>query len=210
MPPNEDLARELADHNLQLAIPGNAQLVSETIDKACHFIRAAPDLERVVRQCVHEILLLKAPDDWVDVSHSEPRWKTTIFISVPLSSTVRGLRVAEAIVHEAMHLNLTFFEDSMQLTKATKLLYSPWRTDPRLASGVLHGLYVFACIHRLFEHVLRDEVLNDREQQHVVQRLTDIRVQIASIDRRSLLECLTPVGSELMASLFEVFDAPLL
>jgi HEXXH motif-containing protein len=101
----------------------------EVIDRAIHLFQVAPGLEPIIRSCVHEIIVLKALDISIDVSHSEPRWPTRIFISIPASSGVADLRVAEAVVHEAMHLNLTFLERSAVLVTRMELLYSPWKGE---------------------------------------------------------------------------------
>ena len=59
----------------------------------------------------------------------------------------------EAILHEAMHLQLSLIERYIPLiesTGETKLYYSPWRNEARPARGVLHGLFVFRAIYEFF------------------------------------------------------------
>jgi HEXXH motif-containing protein len=203
---DSETVTELEQYNLHVLEPVIAAGAVDVIDRSIELIRAAPGLESTIRHCVHEIILLKAPDKSFDVSHSEPRWPTRIFISVPASSPVAEIRVAEAVVHEAMHLNMTFLERYAELVAKADLLYSPWKEEARPISGVLHGLYVFACINRFFQHVSRNGKLDRRGKQHVDDRITDIGAEVASIDRISLVECLTPNGAKLAHLFFATFD----
>jgi HEXXH motif-containing protein len=199
---DEDTIAEFKHRDLHVLALPRSDCLAGILGRAADFIGAAPELESVVRRCVHEIILLQSPDNAYDISHSEPRWATRIFISIPAPSTVGELRVAEAIVHEAMHLNLTFFERNMQLVARPKLLPSPWKTELRPASGVLHGLYVFVCIYRFFEHVSQQVPLDDQGHCHVEKRFAEIWAEIDSIDRSALLDCLTPDGVSLAKDLF--------
>jgi len=110
---------------------------------------------------------LDALGDWHDVSHSEPRWPHLIFVSLPPPTHVGDLRLAEAIVHEAMHLNLSLAEGRTSLIEDDTQLYSPWRSTARPAGGVLHGVYVFAVLLRFFEDLDRREELSPEERRHL-------------------------------------------
>jgi HEXXH motif-containing protein len=179
---------------------------ADIIEEAAALIRVVPELDAIIRQCVQEILVLRAPDDSFDVSHSEPQWATRIFVSIPRPSVVAALRVAEAIVHEAMHLNLTFLEERIQLIAKTRLLYSPWKVKDRPASGVLHGLYVFVCIYRFFAQISRLVGIEDESRRHIERRRAEIRAGIASIERSSLLQCLTAGGLSVAKTSFAFVD----
>jgi HEXXH motif-containing protein len=163
-------------------------------DSVDDLLAAVPTLNRVVQTCVQEIVLLRAPEDTYDVSHSEPRWANRVFISVPPVSPLQDLRVVEALVHEAMHLNLTNLERCTPLVTDARTLGSPWRAELRPVSGVLHGLYVFCCILLFFQRFGQAARLDSTRTKYVEHRLADIATQIGSINRRSLLEGLTPAG----------------
>jgi HEXXH motif-containing protein len=193
---------ELADRDIHVIAPSVITAANGLVDRAEQLTRFAPGLQPIVRSCLQEIYSLKAPDDSFDISHSEPRWPTRIFVSFPVSSIVAELRVAEAIVHEAMHLNLTFLEGRARLVARPRMLYSPWKAEARPASGVVHGLYVFACIYSFFRYLSREVSLDDRQQRHVNQRFVDIKAEVGSIDRSSLLACLTPDGDFLVRTFF--------
>jgi HEXXH motif-containing protein len=200
-PADKVTVADLREHGLHVITP---PLMNGVIDNASQLMSIATDLETIVQRCVHEILVLKAPDDTIDVSHSEPRWPTRIFISLPRSSPTADLRVAEAIVHEAMHLNLTFLERRLELIKSERHLYSPWRNEPRPVSGVLHALYVFACISRFFEYLMRGACLEAKRRDHVRQRLDDIENEFISVNRSCVSEHLTVAGQLLVHNLFNI------
>jgi HEXXH motif-containing protein len=181
--------------------------IGDVLDSVSTLIRAAPSLESIVKRCAQEILILRASDDFCDVSHSEPRWPTRIFISIPSNSEVGRLRVAESVVHEAMHLNLTFLERQKELVAKSSGLYSPWKRELRPASGILHGLYVFACIQRFLVHVSGKSPLSSEESRHIDRRCKDICAEARSINRESLLACLTPAGSSLANCLFAIIKS---
>jgi HEXXH motif-containing protein len=204
--PLNDLAADLQSHDLSVLIPEMVPDAGAVIDAAANLISMVPSLELVVRRCVHEIFLLQAPNDSIDLSHSEPRWPTRIFLSLPFSSAARELRVAEAMLHEAMHLNLTFLEQRVELVKRSELMYSPWRAEQRPASGVLHGLYVFTCIHCFLEQISNTATFAGSPLHHLQQRLSEIKEDVYSIDRTSLARCLTPEGASLANGFFGNFD----
>lgn len=197
-----DTVLELKEHDLHAIAPKPTDV--ELIDLADKLIRPKFDLASIIDCCVHEIIVLHAPDDAYDVSHSEPRWATRIFVSIPKLSPIAPLRVAEALVHEAMHLNLTFLESRTELTSTTRALYSPWKAEARPASGVLHALYVFACIYRFLNYLSGRS--DQKERAHITRRLTDIRDEVALIDRPLLFGCLTENGLRVAQAALEAVD----
>lgn len=197
---------ELKERGIHVIATSQLGREADTIEGAATLIRIVPALENVIRRCVQEIVVLRAPDDSFDISHSEPQWATRIFVSVRRASAVSTLRVAEAIVHEAMHLNLTFLEKRTELIAKTGLLFSPWKVEDRPPLGVLHGLYVFACIYRFFAQISRVVPLGDEPQRHIELRRSEIRAEITSIKRFSLLQCLTAGGVSLAQSSFAFVD----
>jgi HEXXH motif-containing protein len=176
------------------------------IQRAGVLIHHAPSLERVVLECVREVLILDAPDEWHDVSHSEPRWRHLIFVSLPPPTPVGDLRLAEAIVHEAMHLNLSLVESHTRLVSDEGQLYSPWRLRPRPAGGVLHGVYVFASLLRFFEHLQQQEGLSTEQREHLTHRRTDILQECSQVPRNELWRSLTGEGQAIARRVFETVD----
>jgi len=159
-------------------------------------IERCGDLAGIVRSVTQEIHLLEAEPGY-DVSHSEPCWLHRAFVSVPdRRDEVGALRFAEGVIHEAMHLELTLFENNQALVRNTAdTMPSPWRDEPRPVGGVLHGLFVFSCLHAAFRKLAggTDAAAAD----HIHGRLRDISEEVRSIDLPKLSAGLTPLGAEL-------------
>ena len=135
-----------------------------------------------------------------DVSHSQPKWPDKIFVSFPERDDELGrLRLAESIVHEAMHLHLTMEELRYPLVaKSERELYSPWQATLRPAQGVLHGLFVFYCIKCFLSRIEAEGSLVEDARRHIFRRLLDIELEIVAVDLPALTEALTPRGAALV------------
>jgi HEXXH motif-containing protein len=147
-------------------------------------------------QVVGDIHLLRAAPGY-DVSHSEPRWRRRIFVSVPERADDLGaLRLAESVVHEAMHLHLTNHEIAEPLvTEFRRRMRSPWRVEQRSYRGVLHGLFVFSCLENYFRAI---PIGNEEGiARHRQGRVDEIRAEIARLDLAQLCGGLTSTGAAL-------------
>jgi HEXXH motif-containing protein len=181
-------------------------LADLAIRRAGTLIHLVPSLEHVVLKCVRELVVLNAPDEWHDVSHSEPRWPNLIFVSLPPPTAVGDVRLAEAIVHEAMHLNLSFFERGIQLIREDRELFSPWRRGPRPLAGVLHGSYVFASLLCFFAYLQLQEGLSLEQQEHLRRRRAEILDECSQVSRSELWNSLTGGGQAVAQRVFETVD----
>jgi len=150
--------------------------------------------------------VLNAPDEWHDVSHSEPRWPHRIFVSLPPASPVGDIRLAESIVHEAMHLNLSFVERYTPLIAHDEQLYSPWRFVGRPAGGVLHGIYVFATLMSFFEKLRQQEGLSPEQRNHLADRRAGILEECRQVSRSDLWRSLTADGQTIARRIFALVD----
>ena len=162
---------------------------------ALNEIAAVPDLADTVGQLARRIHLLVPNDDAYDVNFSEPELPFSVFVSIPLRPLEQmRWRVAEAIVHEAAHLQLTLVERIVPLITAPQAQHhSPWRKVARSVSGVLHGLYVFGVIA---EWTTRSSA----PASHVRQRLADIDREVKQIDGFPEASGLTHTGAALAHS----------
>jgi HEXXH motif-containing protein len=180
-------------------------LVGDAAEHAPLYAAAAAAIDEVsgladiVKARVRHVHLLQAPPEY-DISHSEPCWPDRIFVFVPdRSDDVGALRLAENVIHEAMHLHLTLFEDGTPLVRdPAGDTYSPWRRAFRPVGGVLHGLFVFACLREYFARlpVAPESVAAD----HVRRRLHEIDGEIAQIDFDLLLAALSDAGVTLVTA----------
>jgi HEXXH motif-containing protein len=141
---------------------------------------------------VRKVYLLEAPVGY-DVSHSDPGLPFSIFLSLPkLGETDAALRVAEALLHEAMHLQLTMIEHWVPLiTDDLQDGYSPWKHEIRPVGGLLHGLYVFAVIHQTCGLLMR---VRDGFRGYGNTRRSEIENEVAVLPEHP--RGLSPVGSD--------------
>ncbi|MFM9951815.1 MAG: aKG-HExxH-type peptide beta-hydroxylase [Saprospiraceae bacterium] len=119
------------------------------LNKAMAVLALVKPAHSCIAKLVRSVQVLKQEDAEIDVSYSHPQIPFSIFVSVcEDDSDIFNLRVAESILHEAMHLKLTLIEGIVPLVKpfTGNLYYSPWRDEGRPAQGVLHGLFVFKSI----------------------------------------------------------------
>jgi HEXXH motif-containing protein len=185
--------------DLHLRTPTEADRAA--LDFAGERIALIPDLLARVLHHVGAIGLLMINDDDYDQSHSAPELGTTILVSVPVGRRLAPLRVAESVVHEAMHLQLGVLEGRVPLVQTPGLLHSPWRTTVRPAGGVLHGLYVFACLREFFLRIAACRQVSAEELVHAKGRVRQIETEIAAIDLPALIQHLTPDGARLVEAL---------
>jgi hypothetical protein len=172
--------------------------ILKSVEKAFDIINRLPSLMRTVAALVRSLHLIKPQDKDCDVSFSEPRIPFSIFVSVPTKQNSQSsLRVAEAIVHEAMHLQLTLVEDIQTLVIPGGAKYfSPWRNEYRDAHGLIHGVYVFHVIDRFLAHLC---TVNKSDQQgYMKRRRKQIAKELAAIQSLRDSPELTAAASTLL------------
>ncbi len=169
---------------------------------AFNLIAESHSLFITVLTLVRSIHILSAESDQHDVSFSDPTIPFSIFISMPsVHETNSSIRLAEAIIHEAMHLQLTLIEKLCPLIfEDNKKLFSPWKNEDRRPSGVLHALYVFSVIYSSLP------LLNTADEQFVARRGLEIKKQILEIDSFRLMRGFTPIGQAFKDNLYACFD----
>jgi len=174
--------------------------------RASALLGVVPSLERVVLASVRSIVRLSSTDAEVDVSHSEPRWSGVVFVSFPLTSNVGDLRLLEGIIHEAMHINLTNVPSLGHEESTEKLVYSPWRSMNRPASGVLHGAYVFGCLLRFYELLAASGTSGALESQYIRKREAEISAEFANVPRLELAAALSDHGRVISDEIFKYVE----
>jgi len=163
---------------------------------------AAPRVFESVRRLLRVVHILAIDDDDYDVSFTLPELPHSIFISIPKRlNPVNTLRLAEAIVHEVMHLQLSIMETRASLVRQSapiEMTFAPWRGEERPISGVIHGLYVFKTIEELYKNYVKFSDKN--EFSYLKDRLKEIAVQRVRISNREY-DSLTEYGGFLFATL---------
>lgn len=201
-PPKDDVRAELLSRGFSFRHAPRRPILAGILTRAAELLASAPSLEGAVEAAVNEIVLLYARPAF-DISHSEPRWPSTIFVSVPARpGELSALRAVENIIHEAMHLRLTIAERSTPLVAdmAAKM-NSPWRQEPRFIQGVLHGLFVFRCIADFFGAPALSRCLGPDGHEYIERRRAEIAQEVLRIDYGRLTAGLTPQGRDFVAAL---------
>lgn len=170
--------------------PGRSR---DQLQEAADVLRNVEGLVDTLGLLVRVVHILEAPIGY-DVSHSDPELPFTIFISLPRAGETDGVpRLAEAILHESMHLQLTLVERQAPLiAHDLEYVYSPWKREVRPVSGLLHGLYVFAVIHQVCE---RWGGSQDEWIRYGQRRRAEIEKEVTTLPERP--RGLSPIGSEL-------------
>ena len=158
-----------------------------------------PTLRATVVTLARTCHVLKPDNDAYDVSHSDPLVPFSAFVSVPQSrGQTDALRVAESLVHEAMHLQLTLIERLLPLVEESDQTYfSPWKGTQRSPRGVLHALYVFRAIDSFFGRLLALPGWPVVCVGHMRRRRCEIARQISEVRAFKDHPALTEVGTRL-------------
>ena len=201
------VVRQITDDDVRLLDSHSiAETVPHQLSEALSLLNKVPTVCHTVRQLVRALHVIDPIDDEIDVSFSDPSIPFTVFVSVPaVRSEIVTLRIAEAILHESMHLNLTLIAQIVPLTQPKgEMRYSPWRGEERDSEGILQALYVFSVIRSFF--IMLPTLGLDEASDHVSGRKQEIESQIRQ--SRDFRECdeLTPEGAALVARLLDVFE----
>lgn len=132
--------------------PHVERLMQTAIDALAPVEGLAEPVGCLVRSCT----VLEAEPGF-DMSHSTPDLPRSIFVSVPGPDERDAVfRLAESIIHEAMHLQLTLVESVVPLVKTNEAVaFSPWKRSDRPVQGLLHGSMCLQSSARRSQHSLR-------------------------------------------------------
>jgi hypothetical protein len=171
--------------------------VLNCLQEAIDILAILPTLHHTVAKLVRVCHLIQPEDDDYDVSYSDPQVPFSIFVSVPQRHGPNdALRVAESIVHEAMHLQLTLIEQATPLVYPSDAQYfSPWKGAYRSPQGVVHALYVFRVIDQCLERWLAVPGWSLSNVDHMSHRRRDIASQVREIETFKDSPALTALGA---------------
>ena len=167
-------------------------------------VSSVPDLAMALGHLLGAIHILQPPGADYDVSHSDPDIPFSVFVGVSLEpGPLDRLRLAEELVHECMHLQLTLIEARRPLVRGTEELHpSPWQGRRRPTRGVLHGFYVFAALDAFFFRLVAGGGLDPTEAAHVRARRCEISGELPVVASALATSCeLTDEGRSLVAEL---------
>jgi HEXXH motif-containing protein len=209
--PSPDLVRYCAERGLGLADNATADRAARRIEDALlTVIEPFPSLWSAVSELVWRCHVLSPPDDYHDVSFSDPAIPFSVFVSAPIQNDRNSvLRVAENLIHETMHLQLTLLEEVSPLVDTTSSwsMYSPWKQQKRLTQGILHGLYVF-CVLRWMWWQVSELGRNSADQEFAIRRLSEIDKEVSAVQAIEESPALTDDGRRFLRQLFVAYDRP--
>ena len=205
LPP--DIARQVAGNDVRFLDEHKVVgTVAHQLEEALSLLDLVPTVLPTVCTLVRSLHIIDPIGDETDVSFSDPALPFSVFVSIPRKwSEEAALRVAEAVLHEAMHLQLTLVERVVPLVVPQRIMYySPWRDEERNSEGILQALFVFGVI-RSFLKVLPvrwPSPVND----YVADRIAQINCEIEQA--QDFRECneLTPDGVALVTRLLDFED----
>jgi hypothetical protein len=173
-------------------LPGADEIA--LVDEAIEQLLPAPGLIDAVDALVRSIHKLDSEGPGYDVSYSDPELPFSIFLTLPVGETDAALRVAEALLHETMHLQLTLMERLRPLVAdPAATTHSPWQGKARPLQGLIHGLFVFRAIDEWLATLqTADPALDDHP--YADRRRLEIADEIASIENFTASSALTPRG----------------
>ena len=180
-----------------LAFPESISIRSHVaaVQSALSHITPVPSLYAAVCAYLRTLHVLQAPGKDFDVSHSDPEAPFSIFVSVPSACPNGALRLAESIIHECMHLQLTMIETLLPLVGTEgEGAFSPWQQRQRPLRGVLHGLYVFSVIDAWLQALDQGDFLAPESRTFVVKRRGEIAHEVAQVAGLVTAEGLTECG----------------
>jgi hypothetical protein len=196
-----DVTKRYRDLGLEFYAPDQILSLNllRIVDRAMQLIARVPGTALAVSTLLSVVHILKPESPEYDVSYSDPTLPFSIFVGIdPGLRANPDVRLAESILHESMHLQLTLLEESTLLIAADNEHYpSPWRQTLRPTRGVLHGLYVFRVIQDFFNALLASASLSEDERDHITQRVKDIEIEIGQTCDLSSSHDLTPAGRAL-------------
>jgi HEXXH motif-containing protein len=151
----------------------------EKFSEACKIIyNVWPEMEFNIANTLRNIHIIESPYDDKHVSCTAANFFGSILVSFG-----NEYLLAEAIVHEYSHnvLNMVIANGEMFNgdVPEEEIYYSPWRNDPRHISGLLHAVFVFNNVCKLFDKIIKDtnnDFVYERQASIIVKLIMGINV----------------------------------
>jgi HEXXH motif-containing protein len=196
--------QRFADRGLEFVAESHViAATGQAISAATSLICLVPSLALAVSALVRSVHILKSDDPGIDISFSDPSIPFSIFLSVSRGKDA-DLRIAEAIIHETMHLQLSLVEQVVPLVLDDKMTrFSPWKQKLRPLSGLIHALYVFRVIDRWLERISASNSV----VSGISRRREQIAEEIAELDLTGTEAGFTQAGQALMCGLLRASDS---
>lgn len=168
------------------------------LESALSLLQQVPSLAETVGAVAQRAHILEASEPGFDVSYSDPSIPFSVFLNIS-EGRFSSLRTTEALVHEAMHLQLSLIEQLVPIAKVDQgHHYSPWKRSKRPVSGLMHALYVFRVVDQWLTQLPKtsQETLDYAEKRH-----KEIGEDIEQLAPASFVDHLTVDGQRLLSRL---------
>lgn len=187
-------------------VPGDEIANTTTLDcigDAMSVLAHVRSLRNTIIQLVKVVHIVRSDGPDYDVSHSDPQVPFSIFLSIPKQrSAIDSLRVAESIVHESMHLQLTIVEQLVNLAhEPSQKIFSPWKAEYRSIGGIIHGLYVFQVINNFYNELLALPFYRGTSSYYMQKRIERINEEIHALNISNTQSSLSKHGKLLLSRL---------
>lgn len=176
---------------------------SQSLADAMQLLDEIPAIGDAVRSLVWSVTPIAVTGKDYDSSYSDPAVPFSIFIGAhEPGARIPAIRLAEGILHEAMHLQLSLIEDLMPLVQGSAdRRHSPWQRTPRPTQGLLHGLYVFRVIQDWLGSLILGRHISGEALLHAHKRIEQIEEECAELASLAGSDELTAEGKSLVAAL---------
>lgn len=181
--------------------PSAAALFIDALD----LLDAGSALRDAVEALVRRVHPLVARCPGYDSSHSDPELPFSVFVSIPVGENAAAPRLAESILHEAMHLQLSLLERLQALVREplagerAATGYSPWQKRERPIGGLVHGLFVFRVIFDWLESLAASRPRDPVIAGYAARRRGEIAQEIQNVGDIAASPALTAAGRQLVS-----------
>ena len=173
----------------------------QTLVSSLDFIGMDHTLKGTVAGLCRSLHVLIASGRDFDVSYSDPSLPLSIFVSCPLpAERNRVERLAENVVHEALHLQLSLVECIQPLVidgPDDEPVFSPWKDEWRTVRGLVHAVYVFGNLRNFWMGVASKRPESSSFAQARIQTIDTEITRAAHLARN---RSLTTAGRRLATS----------
>jgi uncharacterized protein len=184
--------------------PGVAARATPVVEEALRIIREwRPALYEEMEAICRAVQFVRDPTAHPEkiVSFSDNSVPGALFVSVTQGDRIIDpYDLADSLVHEHRHQKLYLLERRFPMTRPGDLVVSPWREDLRPPSGLLHAVFVFVELRRLWEHV-RDRG-PERLRRRALNQLADTERNLVEA-YETLRTCPLTDAGRAMATLLE-------
>ena len=168
------------------------------VERALSLLQQVSSIAETVCTVVKRIHILEVSEPGYDISYSEPSIPFSVFLNIS-EGTFSSLRTTEALIHEAMHLQLSLVEKFVPIVNVTEGgYYSPWKRSIRPLTGLMHALYVFRVIDQWLVQMPKN---SQDAMDYAAKRRKEIDEEIQQLAPVSFSDDLTVEGRNLLSRL---------